>query len=66
MNFKENCSDTWLLRDDKIYFVKCEGQKNSFCEMWETMDWIMWNVRNYGSDYVKCDLTILSLKNDHV
>ena len=44
------------MRDEKIYFVKCEGQKKLFCEMYEIMDQIIWNV--IGQFY--------SSENDHV
>ena len=50
----------------KIHFVKCEGWKNSFCEMWGTKKFILWNVKDNGSDYVKFNLIILPFKNDHV
>ena len=34
VDFKKNYSYTWSIRDEKIHFVKCEGQKNSFYEIW--------------------------------
>ena len=53
------------VRDGKIHFVKCDGQNNLFCKMLGIKKFIK-NVRNYESKYVKFDLKILLLKNDHV
>ena len=33
INFKKIYLYTWLMRDEKIYFVKYEEWKNSFCRM---------------------------------
>ena len=56
----------WNVRDEKIHFMKYEGWKNSFCEMWGKKKFILWNVRDSSLDYVNFDLTILPLKNNHV
>ena len=60
IQFKKN------VRDRKIYFVKCKGWNNSFCKMLWMKNFILWNVRDYESNYIKFDLIILPLKNDHV
>ena len=54
------------MRDEKIHFVKCKRQNNSFCKMLRMKKFILWNVKDYELDYIKFDLTILFLKNDHV
>ena len=61
---------TWSMMDEKIYFEKCEEWKNSFYEMWEKKQFIfikmlgmkkfiLWNMKDYESNYIKFDLIIL-------
>ena len=46
--------DQWGMK--KIHFEKYKGWKK----------FILWNIRDYELDFVKFDLVILLLKNDHV
>ena len=50
------------MRDEKIHFVKYEGWNNSFCKMLGTKKFILWNVRDYESDYVKIWFDNFALK----
>ena len=43
-----------------------ETWKNLFYKIWGTKKFILWNMRDYGSNYINFYLTILSLKNDHM
>ena len=59
---RKNYSFTWSMRDENFYFVKYGGPKKFIFWNARNKKVYLRNVRDYGLDYVKYNLTILHIK----